>query len=129
MIIITGEEGLEHGYADCYRTDGVFEYFGEGQFGDVQLHKGNRAIATHSEAGKSLLLFRNTAEGLRFEGEMAGKPPKEPTPVKPDSYESVAQNWIKRHVKAKKLRSQKEIERMDTKALLLSGPSSITQSS
>ena len=66
---------------------------------------------------------------MRFEGEMAGKPPKEPTPVKPDSYESVAQNWIKRHVKAKKLRSQKEIERMDTKALLLPSPSSITQSS
>lgn len=42
----------------------------------------------------------------------AGKPAIEPTPVKPDSYASVAQNWIKRHVKAKKLRSQKEIERI-----------------
>jgi 5-methylcytosine-specific restriction enzyme A len=30
VIIITGEEGLEHGYADRYRGDGVFEYFGEG---------------------------------------------------------------------------------------------------
>ena len=57
MIIVTGEEGLQHGYADRYRPDGVFEYFGEGQVGDMQLHKGNRAIAEHSAEGKSLLLF------------------------------------------------------------------------
>src|SRR5215203_1083022 len=37
VIIITGEEGLEHGYADRYRDDGVFEYFGEGQIGDMRL--------------------------------------------------------------------------------------------
>jgi integrase len=41
-----------------------------------------------------------------------GLPPKEPIPVKPDSYQSVAENWIKRHVKAKKLISQSEIERI-----------------
>jgi integrase len=41
-----------------------------------------------------------------------GLPPKEPIPVKPDSYRSVAENWIKRHVKAKKLLSQSEIERI-----------------
>ncbi len=70
VIIITGEEGLQHGYADRYRPDGVFEYFGEGQVGDMQLQRGNRAIAEHSILGKSLLLFRNTLTGLRFEGEM-----------------------------------------------------------
>ena len=70
VIIITGEEGLEHGYGDRYRSDGVFEYFGEGQLGDMQLIRGNRAIAEHSSAGKSLLLFRKTPEGVRFEGEM-----------------------------------------------------------
>jgi Arm DNA-binding domain len=32
-----------------------------------------------------------------------GLPPKEPTPVRPDSYQSVSENWIKRHVKAKKV--------------------------
>ena len=41
-----------------------------------------------------------------------GLPPKEPVPVKPDSYEAVAKNWIKRHVEAKKLRSHYEIERI-----------------
>jgi len=70
VIIITGEEGLEHGYADRYRADGVFEYFGEGQVGDMRLRAGNRAIAEHSADGKGLLLFRRTPEGLRFESEM-----------------------------------------------------------
>ena len=45
VLIITGEEGLQHGYADRYRADGVFEYFGEGQVGDMQMQSGNRAIA------------------------------------------------------------------------------------
>jgi 5-methylcytosine-specific restriction protein A len=70
VIIITGEEGLEHGYADRYRPDGVFEYFGEGQVGAMEMQRGNRAIAEHSTLGKSLLLFRKTGEGVRFEGEM-----------------------------------------------------------
>jgi 5-methylcytosine-specific restriction protein A len=70
VIIITGEEGLEHGYADRRRADGVFEYFGEGQVGHMRLRAGNRAIAEHSAQSKDLLLFRNTPDGLRFEGEM-----------------------------------------------------------
>jgi 5-methylcytosine-specific restriction protein A len=70
VVIVTGEKGLEHGYADRFRPDGAFEYFGEGQVGDMVMQRGNRAIAEHSAAGKSLLLFRKTSEGLRFEGEM-----------------------------------------------------------
>ena len=70
VVIITGEEGLQHGYSDRYRPDGAFEYFGEGQVGDMQLLRGNRAIAEHSQLGKSLLSFRKTDDGVRFEGEM-----------------------------------------------------------
>jgi 5-methylcytosine-specific restriction protein A len=70
VIIITGEEGLQHGYADRRREDGVFEYFGEGQLGDMQLTGGNKAIAEHSASGESLLLFRKADTGFRFEGEM-----------------------------------------------------------
>jgi 5-methylcytosine-specific restriction protein A len=70
VIIITGEEGLAHGYADRIRPDGVFEYFGEGQVGDMQIARGNAAITRHSIDGRSLLLFRKIAGGLRFEGEM-----------------------------------------------------------
>lgn len=70
VVIITGEGGMQHGYADRYRDDGVFEYFGEGQVGDMVLQRGNRAIAEHSADGKSLLLFRQAKAGIRFEGEM-----------------------------------------------------------
>lgn len=70
VIIITGEEGLEHGYADRSLPDGTFEYFGEGQIGDMQWLRGNRAIRDHSRDGKSLLLFRKTREGLKFLDEM-----------------------------------------------------------
>lgn len=71
VIIITGEDGLQHGYADQYREDGVFEYFGEGQVGDMQIRAGNRAIAEHSANGKGLLLFEKAKKtGLRFVGEM-----------------------------------------------------------
>jgi integrase len=48
----------------------------------------------------------------------AGKPPVEPPPIKPDSYASVAENWVKRHVVAKKLRSRYEIERVLNKYVL-----------
>ena len=34
------------------------------------MQRGNRAIAEHSAAGKSLLLFQKTNAGLRFEGEV-----------------------------------------------------------
>jgi 5-methylcytosine-specific restriction protein A len=70
VIIITGEEGLAHGYTDRWRPDGVFEYFGEGQSGDMTLQRGNRAIANHSIDGRSLLLFRKSRDGLFFEDEM-----------------------------------------------------------
>ena len=70
VIIITGEEGLVHGYADRTRPDGVFEYFGEGQLDDMVMQRGNNAIANHSSDGKSLLLFRKTDDGLRFVAEM-----------------------------------------------------------
>jgi 5-methylcytosine-specific restriction protein A len=70
VIIITGEDGLAHGYADRTRSDGVFEYFGEGQIGDMALQRGNLAIAAHSAEGKGLLLFRKANDGLRFVNEM-----------------------------------------------------------
>lgn len=70
VIIITGEEGLQHGYADRHRPDGVFEYFGEGQIGDMPWVRGNRAIRDHSADGRSLLLFKKEKTGLRYQGEL-----------------------------------------------------------
>lgn len=52
-----------------HAPDGVFEYFGEGQVGNMIMARGNAAIANHAARGKSLLLFRSTNGGLRFDGE------------------------------------------------------------
>ena len=41
-----------------------------------------------------------------------GKPAFEPPPVKPDSVEDVARNWIERHVEKNKLRTAVEIKRI-----------------
>jgi integrase len=41
----------------------------------------------------------------------AGLPAVEPPPVKPDTFQAVTENWIKRHVAAKGLRTRDEIER------------------
>jgi integrase len=42
----------------------------------------------------------------------AGLPAVEPPKPKPDAFKSVAENWLKRHVIAKKLRTRAEIERV-----------------
>jgi len=42
----------------------------------------------------------------------AGLPAFEPPPVKPESFEAIAENWIKRHVVANGLRSRPQIERL-----------------
>ncbi|TIS85620.1 HNH endonuclease [Mesorhizobium sp.] len=72
VIIMTGQAGLDHGYADRWRADGVFEYFGEGQDGPMKMTKGNKAIAEHARNGKDLLLFEKEypARTLRFRGAM-----------------------------------------------------------
>ena len=41
-----------------------------------------------------------------------GHEPFPPPPIKPDSFKAVAENYVERHVKAKGLRSQAEIERI-----------------
>jgi integrase len=41
-----------------------------------------------------------------------GLPAIEPPPARPDSFKAVAENWLKRHVAAKKFRSEYEIRRV-----------------
>src|SRR6516225_1998274 len=42
----------------------------------------------------------------------AGKPALEAPPKQPDSFETIAEQWLKRHVQAKGLRSEHEIRRL-----------------
>lgn len=71
VIIFTGEAGKSHGYADEWGEDGILDYFGEGQSGDMTMTAGNRAIDRHLEDGKRLLVFKSLGHGkpYRFDGE------------------------------------------------------------
>jgi hypothetical protein len=60
--------GEQHGYLDRWEGD-VYLYIGEGQSGDQQMKKGNKAILQHVEDGRSIRLFH----GCRGEVEYAGK--------------------------------------------------------
>lgn len=64
VIIFTGEQGEEYGYQDGWTNDGVFMYTGEGQIGDMDFIRGNRAIRYHIDAGEDLHLFEYVDQGL-----------------------------------------------------------------
>jgi 5-methylcytosine-specific restriction enzyme A len=69
IFIFTGESGIKHGYQD-YWEDGVFNYYGEGQTGDMKMLRGNRAILQHEVEGKVIHLFRIVRKGwVRYECE------------------------------------------------------------
>ena len=61
IFLFTGESGGAYGYSDTWREDGTFSYTGEGQTGDMQFVRGNRAIRDHLADGRDLLLFEALA--------------------------------------------------------------------
>lgn len=65
ILIFSGSGGSSHGYAvhEGYREDGSFGYTGEGQVGDQEFLRGNKAIRDSAANGKRLQLF--TVEGTR----------------------------------------------------------------
>jgi len=72
IFLFTGQGGAANGYDDGYTDDGLFEYFGEGQVGDMQFLRGNAAIQNHAMSGKSLHLFTSLGGGqARYQGEFA----------------------------------------------------------
>ena len=70
IFLFTGDGGSEHGYEDKYRPDGVFEYTGEGQRGDMEFVRANRALRDHQLDGRRVYLFEAIGKGnVRFVGE------------------------------------------------------------
>ena len=76
VILFTGEAGSQHGYLDHWEDDDqtgqqVFHYYGEGQAGDMQGTRGNRAIREHQQNNRRLLIFQSLGKGhpYRFWGE------------------------------------------------------------
>jgi 5-methylcytosine-specific restriction protein A len=75
IFIFTGEAGGKYGYTDEEEVDakGIrsFFYAGEGQIGDMEFVRGNRAILEHSNAGRALHLFHSLgkSKGQKYLGE------------------------------------------------------------
>jgi hypothetical protein len=62
--------GAQHGYIyDGDKTDGSYNYTGEGQYGDQRMVQGNRAIRDHKEEGRELHLFDSSAGTARYVGQ------------------------------------------------------------
>lgn len=71
ILLFTGVQGQQYGYKDGWSEDGLFLYTGEGQVGDMDFLRGNRAIRDHMEDGKDLHLFEYIQRGLvRYAGQM-----------------------------------------------------------
>ena len=71
IMIFTGEQGEDYGYKDGWTEEGTFLYTGEGQEGDMQFIKGNKAILEHVDDGKDVHLFEYIRTGhVRYVGQM-----------------------------------------------------------
>lgn len=71
ILLFTGPTGTNHGYRDMWTEDDRFHYTGDGQSGDMELVRGNRAIRDHEKNDKILLLFESVAKGqVKYLGEM-----------------------------------------------------------
>lgn len=63
-------KGHRHGYIyDGERKDGLYDYTGEGQSGDQEMVRGNRAIRDHKREGRELHLFDASGKKLAYIGQ------------------------------------------------------------
>lgn len=70
IFLFTGEGGAEHGYRDEFKPDGTYHYTGEGQRGDMDFVRSNRALRDHLANGKRVHLFEAIGSGdVRYVGE------------------------------------------------------------
>jgi len=61
--------GRQHGYVDTWRDDGCFHYVGEGQVGDQQMIRGNRAILDSAQEGRALRVFKGVGGVVEYRGQ------------------------------------------------------------
>ncbi|MDS0474593.1 AAA family ATPase [Natrinema sp. 1APR25-10V2] len=69
VFLFSGGTGEDHGYQDELRSDGTVVYTGEGQVGDMEMVRGNRAIRDHLEDGRELHFFVMEDGGVRYIGQ------------------------------------------------------------
>ena len=63
IFLFTAASGKQHGYKDRWLSETTFEITGEGQFGDMEMKRGNRAVLNHVKDGRELHLFKKTSSG------------------------------------------------------------------
>lgn len=71
ILLFSGKSGHAFGYADGWNEDGVFQYCGEGQRGNMQFLRGNKTIRDQAINGKEIHLFETIGKGkpCRYVGE------------------------------------------------------------
>lgn len=63
IFLISTETGSRYGYKDEFRPDGTYWFTGEGQAGDMEMKRGNRAVRDHIGDNKEMHLFEGDGEG------------------------------------------------------------------
>lgn len=66
VFLFTAPVGEEYGYQDGWLSTTQFSCTGEGQAGDMEMARGNRAIQRHAAAGRELHLFEKTDRGGHY---------------------------------------------------------------
>lgn len=70
MLFSNPKSGQRYGYFDRWGKDGCFHYAGEGQYGDQEMTKGNKAIRDHVADKRTLHLFEYVEQGVvAYQGE------------------------------------------------------------
>ncbi|PSW14391.1 HNH endonuclease [Photobacterium rosenbergii] len=69
IFIFTGDGGEQHGYADHFTEEGIFHYTGEGQVGDMEMVRGNKAIRDSGKTGRIIHVFEYVKKAyVRYNG-------------------------------------------------------------
>lgn len=73
IFLFSGKSGPSYGYSDGWSKEGaLYFYTGEGQVGDMQFTRGNKALQDHLANGKQVHLFEQLSDGnVCYVAEMA----------------------------------------------------------
>ena len=73
VFLFTATSGAQFGYSDHWDEDGMYIYCGQGQIGDMEFKRGNRAIRDHINDSRELHLFESSKKSgfAKYLGEFA----------------------------------------------------------
>lgn len=64
MLFSDSVSGEQYGYFDGWHDDGMFHYSGEGQRGDQEMKRGNKALRDHEQLQREVHVFLGSGKGL-----------------------------------------------------------------